>query len=271
MKQFNFRPNNTQFSLINALSLAEASALAYKGEREIKNKTREWGFNATEYFEKNETQAFVASNDNMILLAFRGTEMNKLKDILTDLDARMTKFLFGKVHLGFNRAVNEVWEDLRKYLKVVRNKTQPLYVTGHSLGGALANLAVAKIIDEGLIRTNAIYTYGQPRVGDKAFVEKFNRVFKPRTFRFQNNEDAVTLVPWVSGYKHVSNLKYFDSMGRLHTNPKLLLRRLDVAMSNIVRAVDKTGVMKKLLPNALEDHGLDKYIRNIEKNMKDIL
>ena len=192
---------------------------------------------------------------------------SKWGKVTTDLDARKTKFPFGKVHLGFLRALNAVWKDIKKVLKREQESSKPLFVTGHSLGGALANLAVAWIINERLIKTNGLYTYGQPRVGDKEFADKFDSVFKSRTFRFQNNEDAVPLVPWASGYKHVGHCMYFDTFGNLKKDPKLIFRRLEQGLNVAVRSIDLSGAIKRLLPNALDDHETARYITRIKKNM----
>lgn len=47
-------------------------------------------------------------------------------------------------------------------------RTAKLYVTGHSLGGALAILCTADLKNV-FGNVDLTYTYGQPRVGNQAF------------------------------------------------------------------------------------------------------
>jgi len=47
-----------------------------------------------------------------------------------------------------------------------------MIVTGHSLGGAIATLAVAELISKG-IQVDNLYTFGSPRVGDSNFISWF--------------------------------------------------------------------------------------------------
>lgn len=71
-----------------------------------------------------------------------------------------------------------------------------LWVTGHSLGGAMALLAAQRIADrhEGLGRTPILYTFGQPRVGNFKFAELVAQDV-PSFFRVINNADVVPHVP----------------------------------------------------------------------------
>jgi len=48
----------------------------------------------------------------------------------------------------------------------------------------------------------AMYTYGQPRVGNSAFADAFNARVKS-SWRFYNTDDIVPSVPRLMGYCHV--------------------------------------------------------------------
>ena len=95
-----FNPNTTRWSGANALALAHAARLAYEPAAKIKVQVTDWGFPAGRFkFIESEndnslldTQAFVAGNDEMILVAFRGTQPTELKDWLTDLEAILRPF-----------------------------------------------------------------------------------------------------------------------------------------------------------------------------------
>jgi pimeloyl-ACP methyl ester carboxylesterase len=81
-----------------------------------------------------------------------------------------------------------------------------VYVTGHSLGAAMATIAASRIQD----RVTALITFGSPRVGDTAFVKSL----VVDHYRVQNNCDDVTKVPFrVMGFDHHGTHKYMNFNG----------------------------------------------------------
>jgi triacylglycerol lipase len=87
------------------------------------------------------------------------------------------------------------------------NPTQLTYVTGHSLGGALTTFTAAAIMMLPAPPTGdqlQVYSIASPRVGDAAFVAKFNAVV-PNNFRIFNIHDYVPMLPPEDlGYVHVA-------------------------------------------------------------------
>ncbi|KAI7892633.1 Alpha/Beta hydrolase protein [Mucor mucedo] len=80
-----------------------------------------------------------------------------------------------------------------------KGKTKKLYVTGHSLGGALATVFVAKMIqcDSPLIDYfSGLYTYGQPNIGDEDFGKSFGPEITCKIFNHTYNNDVVPRVPF---------------------------------------------------------------------------
>ena len=84
----------------------------------------------------------------------------------------------------------------------------PLWVTGHSLGGAMATLASVRLTDEGY-KVRAVYTYGSPRVGDRVFRDSYRLA----NYRFVNDNDLVPHLPFRWCYKHVGKLRLVNSEG----------------------------------------------------------
>ena len=72
----------------------------------------------------------------------------------------------GRVHHGFNLALRRTWRKVGTILDEAQDK--PLFLTGHSMGGALAVLAACRLAKIGRPPV-ATYTFGTPRVGDPAF------------------------------------------------------------------------------------------------------
>ncbi len=93
----------------------------------------------------------VGETETEIIVAFRGTlpptsnspdQRQVLLDWLGDLDAFLVAGadLPGLVHQGFLGALDALWPDVAN--AITPGKT--LYFTGHSKGGAIANLAAAR-------------------------------------------------------------------------------------------------------------------------------
>lgn len=129
----------------------------------------------------------------MLILAFRGTETNAIEDIRTD-----TKLMLqeapggGRVHPGFYRAFASVQEAIQQTLNA--HGDCPLYITGHSLGGALA-LVASRYLQHP--QAAATYTYGGPRVGDAEFFSDY----QVPVYRVVNGADVVARLPlgeWLS-------------------------------------------------------------------------
>ena len=130
------------------------------------------------------------TNDKFNFLAFRGTEAMCMGDIKTDLKAEMTQCeTGGKIHLGFKEASDQVIQDIHQKLNEDNFKKKPLFITGHSLGGALATIATKKLIHKGGIA--ACYTFGSPRVGNDEWAEDI----KAPVYRLVNAADLVTMLP----------------------------------------------------------------------------
>ncbi len=140
-------------------------------------------------FDCNGTQAIlVKSIDDFLILAFRGTEASSIKDIKADCDARLiTCDSGGKVHQGFEQAYAQVACEIENALAQYEQQL-PLFITGHSLGGALATLAAKKLRYK---KIAACYTFGAPRAGNETWISNI----KTPIYRIVNSADCVTMVP----------------------------------------------------------------------------
>ena len=134
--------NEKAFSLSKLINL-----LAYDCEAE-KNKLKSdldtLNMKVERFFDTNGTQAMLVSNDKFYTLCFRGTESTRMRDIKADLNASLMQCESkGKIHTGFNNAFADVHNEIQEYINTLDNK--PLFITGHSLGGALATVATKKL------------------------------------------------------------------------------------------------------------------------------
>jgi hypothetical protein len=213
---------------------AEMSRLAY-----VKEETRladylarvdyqlhkTWGYGAAG------TQIFIAKSvdSKRIVVAFRGTEPDDLTDIASDADLRKrdwideTNTLTGYVHRGFAEALlkdasnGNILADLSKHINTMSDDCDQLFLTGHSLGAAVATLTAAYFIQSPIKDKIKLVTLGSPLVGDSNFAENTQQISHHRVV---NCCDIVTrLPPEILGYKHTGTLCYLDSRGQLLANP----------------------------------------------------
>lgn len=103
----------------------------------------------------------------------------------------------GKVHGGFLDAHNSLWTKLAG-IDCLRPQNGPeqrsVYVSGHSLGGAMAIITAARLVkDRGVKRIDGVYTFGSPGMFDHVATAQYREhpVLKGRTFRVKYKRDAV--------------------------------------------------------------------------------
>lgn len=244
---FNTSAPGTEYRADRALSMAELANLAYDNDHDVETKLKKTGFQLQSFysvkgnqglFNNVDTQCFVATKGDVVVLSFRGTD--GLKDALTDVAALFRNTLKvgpreTQVHRGFDnalaalegRAVDSKGQPLRVtkasssggdpstrslalHEEIKRLTDGPprrkLYITGHSLGAGLATIAAFNLAREG-VKPEAVYTVGSPRVGDPAFRDEYDTLLKERTFRHVNYSDIVTRVPFDEEYMDVGLLR----------------------------------------------------------------
>jgi triacylglycerol lipase len=272
-----FNPNTTQWNINNARTLAYASLLAYGPDPEsIKAQAAIWGFDAghVKIIDPGNSvlQAVILGGKDYVVLAFRGTRSDQISDWLQDAEIAQVYFSslyggpdVGLVHGGFGNLLKAGWDDIYATVDGFQQNGQTLWVTGHSLGGALAVVATAALTFAKREPVNGLYTFGQPRVGDSIFCSHCDSQFGDTMFRFVNNQDIVTRVPPrivpipPAFYGHSGQLRYFDIKGTLHSDEtwwNSFLLNVDVGIQN----------MEALLEAPVKDHSLDEcYIPLIEQ------
>jgi predicted lipase len=145
---------------------------------------------------------FIATIGNVTVIAFRGTETEG--EWLEDFDGIALPNQFGKgmVHQGFRNQYAALRPSVLAALAQIVKPQGPLWITGHSLGAALATLCSS---DTALAQRNKLgYTWAGPRVGWHDYAAWFN-IQVPDFFRIVNEWDIVPRVPpAVNGYEHVA-------------------------------------------------------------------
>ena len=227
------------------------------GLQELKDALNIACFKLVRTFNEGDTQAFLAQRDEdkVAVLAFRGTESNSLKDIKTDLNIRFYKGSNGaKVHSGFQSAYNQVKRDVEDAVDKLPNDYS-LYITGHSLGGALAVIAAKNLERDSLA---ACYTFGSPRVGN----EEFGEGIRAPIYRIVNAADGVPRVPpfLMKGYRHQGDMRYLtacdDDVSKLKVIPNL---NIIIRLYRLVQRIRSKG-----FASLGRDHAINEYRKKLQ-------
>jgi triacylglycerol lipase len=239
-----FSADAEAFAPVNAWWLSELSLLAYSsagaaGAAWAAAGLKDAGWQL-EVIENDSTRALVASRAGAALVAFRGTLVlrpgpgweDALRNLETDANLLLEPWAGqGRVHRGFARALEEVWDPLAARLDALAAGGRRVFFTGHSLGAALATLAAARWRARRAPEAAAVYTFGSPRVGDGAFAASLALP----AFRVVNNNDVVAHVPLPAPYKHAGQLRLFDASGRGVAEPDVWLRLREAAAGRLLR------------------------------------
>ena len=149
------------------------------------------GYTLIDTFNQNGCQAFLCKHNEraLAILAFRGTEAN-YTDIKTDVSAKLKSVkMDGKdvlIHSGYWSQFESVKNSIKISLEQV--KGMQLFITGHSLGGALATIAVKYFSSDA---SGACYTFGAPPVSTQGFADDI----KTPIYRIVNHLDIVPNLP----------------------------------------------------------------------------
>ncbi|MBD3291954.1 MAG: hypothetical protein GF393_03455 [Armatimonadia bacterium] len=230
-----FRPAAQEHDPVNAYLLSLVSAWLYPsivtrcegcGEKDVPRlliaRLRHWGFGpearliSRSAFGRFDTQTAVAMDDRIVLVAFRGSEnpelpssrfVNALRDwLITDADVAMesTNDLGAEVdvHRGFWRALMAVASDVEAAIAGPVDEGRRLWITGHSMGGALATLAAPWLRHRGF-PVGGVCTFGAPMVGGIRLANFFRRSPLNGFHRYVREGDPVpSLPPEPLNYQH---------------------------------------------------------------------
>lgn len=232
--------------LSKANDMAKMAGAAYLNKDNGKRVYNAIGYPYHKFLENDGAQAHIAWDNKSYVICFRGTQ--EMSDIKADLNAlpkrSQTK---GWVHMGFYKEVEKLWDQLTTHVEKY-GKEKQIYITGHSLGAAMATIAASRLDIDNI---NCLMTFGSPRVGTRSFVKNC----KIPHYRFVNNNDVVTSVPFIfMGYKHHGTLMYISHFGMIKS------------MSLWQRLKDKirgrlSAWKKRMAFDGYYDHDINYYIK----------
>jgi hypothetical protein len=205
------------------------------------------------------SQALILKNQyNDIILSFKGTDSVSLEEWIQNANTSLTKWTsnstIGQIHTGFCECLIDVYNNVIRSLS--KTQVRSLYVTGHSLGGALA--VIFSVLYNNI---TGVYTFGQPRAGDAVFAKTANTVLSEKYFRLVNDHDIIPHVPFpfINSYRHAGKLIFFKHDASVCLDPTIY--DLPSVMMSLVSSFK--GNPKELVT----DHFMLDYLQKIKANM----
>jgi len=156
---------------------------------------------------RGDAQATVFVKGNEVTIAFQGTASNA--DVLSDLDGVLQ--LGGRVHKGFfemyHNILPELTQILEQHQKEIGSDKLKINFTGHSMGGALAQITAHHFAHTTLApNINQIVTFGAPACFSKQHAQEYNATIGDKTLRVHNPLDPIS-GQWTErlNYTHAGN------------------------------------------------------------------
>ena len=235
-----FDPQSAVFDLGNAY-LSAVALQAASGDLDMLTRG---GFQHVVQVDGEQTgdKAVIAANQDLLLILFRAER----EDVATLWDDLQEGFSDGdgwgcegcRIQVGGVEAINDLWGNLTETLNKWRRPGQAVWLSGHGLGGSLAVLAAFRLAKDG-VPVQGVYTFGQPRVGDTRFSQRYADglgLAKDGSplYRIVYESDIVPRLkpPYIksarmvtntlSPYVHFGSMIYLGGDGAISVNPGLL-------------------------------------------------
>ena len=281
------------FSIPNARAMMWMSQLAYEAYQGGPSATIEtvgktmWKFTSVVPFAKHQisikasydTCGVIGDRPNAVVLAFAGTDPAVWETVITDVTLRRGE----DTHAGFQAAADAVKAEVAQAIALSQAGAKPLFITGHSMGAAVAALTALAAVRQGA-NPAAVYGFGMPRTGNANFHTNYTKALGERTFRFVHGLDIVarippSIVPGISDFHHVGHVfqcengrKFIDArpLSDLESDaPALepeLINTVTAGLGALVAGQffsppgpGAFGPLFRFLPQPIRDHLQDRY------------
>ena len=166
---------------------------------------------------------------------------------------------------GVHGALDEIWTPLYSAVdEAIQEAERPLWITGHSLGGALALLAAWRF-QRNFLEVDEIVTFGAPMIGNQAAADAFQKAFAAKISRYVNLEDPVPLLPSVSllanPYVHCPTEVALSAAQAVASALDALKEKTGAAADSVMDASlieDVWGAVQERISSHFIDHYLDR-------------
>lgn len=158
------------------------------------------------------------------------------------------------VHQGFDRVAKAIYADLKPHLK----PGYAIYLTGHSLGGAVAGLLAIYLHEDGY-KVAGVVTFGQPKFTNEAGVATYGHL---PWLRVVDQNDVVPMLPDTSQSGKVE-FAHLGSEVTILTGPYYaFLAPADATRKSLDEFSHDLFVM------SIPDHKIAWYLANLESKLK---
>jgi hypothetical protein len=281
----------TDFDLGNARAMMWMSQLAYETHQldKIEKVRKLWEFDRITHFvdeaiglQSFETRGIIAEGHDVVILAFAGTDPAVWQNLSSDF----FQFLPSKndTWSGFQTAADGARARVQDAMDKSRALKCPLFVTGHSLGAAIAALAAEQAFDAG-VEPAAIYVFGMPRTGGNTFFTRYTGKLGSKTYRLVHGLDVVARIPNSGiGFRHVGRTlacahdQKFNRDAQLSgtdsNDPEFdkgIAQTLSIGLQSLLTGnflspvgPGPLGPLFQFLPMPIRDHLQDRYLNALD-------
>ncbi len=227
--------------------MSQCAELAYlEDEKKLRAGLAEGDFKLIQCFKGTEQNAgylAVSAKHGFAVLAFKGTVPSEWGTVKTDLNFWFYKKGPGEFHDGFYTAFKSMENEIMRALKKMR---VPIYLCGHSLGGAIAIMAAINLPNTD--RFGACYTFGSPRICDLKEVIYF---YKVPVYRVVHSNDVVpALPPFCFGYSQIGDIRFINDLNEIIPGSAAVFIRIGVQLRAVFTLAFKT---------LISDHAIASY------------
>lgn len=270
-----------------AETLALFCQIAYQPPVDAKDSFQKLGVDSVETVVDGSMVGYVIAVADVTVVVFRGTDDNF--DWFCNLNSLTTPTPQGPIHRGFHGSYLPLKPQIMKL--VDRQRPKHLWLTGHSLGGALAVVCAHDLIDNERRELRGVMTFGQPMVAGEQLAVHLDKVLLGKFAHFVNGSDIVARVP--PFLKHCGSLVWFTQGEVRRSRPKRVVYgagnkdQPPVPPDDVLPPVSerefeqaKEAVRKQREPRKLpdgtpvyegnspflKDHSMDLYLEQIRKH-----
>lgn len=270
-----------------AETLALFCQIAYQPPVDAKDSFQKLGVDSVETVVDGSMVGYVIAVADVTVVVFRGTDDNF--DWFCNLNSLTIPTPQGPIHRGFHGSYLPLKPQIMKL--VDRQRPKHLWLTGHSLGGALAVVCAHDLIDNERRELRGVMTFGQPMVAGEQLAVHLDKVLLGKFAHFVNGSDIVARVP--PFLKHCGSLVWFTQGEVRRSRPKRVVYgagdkdQPPVPQDDVLPPVSerefeqaKEAVRKQREPRKLpdgtpvyegnspllKDHSMDLYLEQIRKH-----
>lgn len=198
-----------------AVDMARCAAIAYQTPEEWQKSIPRLGFTIHERVADGSAKGVVMTLGDEAVIAFQGSD--DFGDWFTNLDTELATPPADLVHRGFHKAYRSVAGQVKAAL--VKHDIRHVWITGHSLGGAMAVLCGLDLVREQKFAVRGVITFGQPLLLAPSFASRANQLLSNRFLRFIHQDDIVPRV--IPGLRGGGSFMWFKDGELIFGGPRM--------------------------------------------------